>query len=81
MLVFQNKIYNFILVFLKKSSFVFCFYNLKFINHLFLYFLPLDQFSMDATISRMTALDGVPFSFFTTSEDMRECLAAKGTYI
>lgn len=34
--------------------------------------------TLDATLSRMTALDGLTFSVFITSKDLRKLLIAKG---
>ena len=36
------------------------------------------QNSLPALLARMTALDGVPFSLFITSSDLRRCLSAMG---
>ena len=42
------------------------------------YFIDKDEKSLAAVLSRMTSLDGLPFSIFCTSADIREGLRARG---
>lgn len=44
------------------------------------YFLDKQERSLPAVLSRMTALDGLPFSIFCTSTDIREGLTARGFF-
>ena len=42
------------------------------------FFKPKIDNSVDATLARMTAKDGLPFSVFVTSNDLISCMKAKG---